>query len=82
MAVPGKAGRVVAGVIVVAIIAVGVIMGFNPFGSNVPEGVDTDATEVYVLDDDVTRQFISRDRNTIWITEETAERIGVEDAAE
>lgn len=28
------------------------------------------------------RQFISRDRNTIWITEETAERIGVEDAAE
>ena len=111
MAVPGKAGRVVAGIIVVAIIAVGVIMGFNPFGSNVPEGVDTDATEVrsvtmsgdlyevvdynnvpyelgpdttevYVLDDDVTRQFISRDRNTIWITEETAERIGVEDAAE
>ena len=41
MAVPGKAGRVVAGVIVVAIIAIGVIMGFNPFGSNVPEGVDT-----------------------------------------
>lgn len=57
-------------------------MGFNPFGSNVPEGVDTDATEVCVLDDDVTRQFISRDRNTLWITEETAERIGVEDAAE
>lgn len=28
------------------------------------------------------RQFISRDRNTIWITEGTAERIGVEDAAE
>ena len=110
MAVPGKAGRVVAGVIVVAIIAIGVIMGFNPFGSNVPEGVDTDATEVrsvtisgddyevvdyndvlyvltpenaevFVLDEDVTRQFISRDRNTIWITEETAERIGVVDSA-
>lgn len=110
MAVPGKAGRVVAGVIVVAIIATGVIMGFNPFGSNVPEGVDTDATEVrsvtmsgddyevvdyndvlyvltpenaevFVLDEDVTRQFISRDRNTLWITEETAERIGVVDPA-
>lgn len=110
MAVPGKAGRVVAGVIVVAIIAIGVIMGFNPFGSNVPEGVDTDATEVrsvtmsgddyevvdyndvlyvltpenaevFVLDEDVTRQFISRDRNTIWITEDTAEKIGVVDPA-
>lgn len=110
MAVPGKAGRVVAGVIVVAIIAIGVIMGFNPFGSNVPEGVDTDATEVrsvtmsgddyevvdyndvlyvltpenaevFVLDGDVTRQFISRDRNTIWITEDTAEKIGVVDPA-
>ena len=110
MAVPGKAGRVVAGVIVVAIIAIGVIMGFNPFGSNVPEGVDTDATEVrsvtmsgedyevvdyndvlyeltpdttevFVLDEDVTRQFISRDRDTLWITEETAERIGVVDPA-
>lgn len=110
MAVPGKAGRVVAGVIVVAIIAIGVIMGFNPFGSNVPEGVDTDATEVrsvtmsgddyevvdyndvlyvltpenaevFVLDEDVTRQFISRDRNTLWITEETAEKIGVVDSA-
>ncbi len=110
MAVPGKAGRVVAGVIVVAIIAIGVIMGFNPFGSNVPEGVDTDATEVrsvtmsgddyevvdyndvlyvltpenaevFVLDEDVTRQFISRDRNTIWITEDTAEKIGVVDLA-
>ena len=104
---PGKVGRVVAGVIVVAVIAAGVIMGFNPFGSNVPEGVDTDATEVrsdtmsgddyevvdyndvlheltpdntevFVLDEDVTRQFISRDRNMLWITEETAERIGVE----
>lgn len=110
MAVPGKAGRVVAGVIVVAIIAIGVIMGFNPFGSNVPEGVDTDATEVrsvtmsgddyevvdyndvlyvltpenaevFVLDGDVARQFISRDRNTIWITEDTAEKIGVVDPA-
>ncbi len=110
MAAPGKAGRVVAGVIVVAIIAIGVIMGFNPFGSNVPEGVDTDATEVrsvtmsgddyevvdyndvlyvltpenaevFVLDEDVTRQFISRDRNTIWITEDTAEKIGVVDPA-
>ena len=105
MAVPGKEGRAVAGIIVVAVIAAGVIMGFNPFGSNVPEGVDTDATEVrsvtmsgddyevvdyndvlyvltpenavvFVLDEDVTRQFISRVRNTIWITEETAERIG------
>ena len=110
MAVPGKVGRAVAGIIVVAVIAAGVIMGFNPFGSNVPEGVDTDATEVrsvtmsgddyevvdyndvlyvltpenaevFVLDEDVTRQFISRDRNTIWITEETAERIGVVEAA-
>ncbi len=107
---PGKAGRVVAGVIVVAIIAIGVIMGFNPFGSNVPEGVDTDAAEVpsvtmsgedyevvdyndvlyelspdvcevFVLDEGVTRQLISRDRNTLWITEDTAERIGVADAA-
>ena len=88
MAVPGKAGRIVAGVIVVAVIAAGVIMGFDPFGSNVPEGVDTDATEVrsvtmsgenyevvdyndvlyelapenaevFVLEDGVTRQFIS-----------------------
>lgn len=42
-AVPGRAGRAVAGAIVVAIIAIGVIMGFNPFGSNVPEGVDPDA---------------------------------------
>ena len=110
MAVPGKVGRAVAGIIVVAVIAAGVIMGFNPFGSNVPEGVDTDATEVrsvtmsgddyevvdyndvlyvltpenaevFVLDEDVTRQFISRDRNTIWITEETAARIGVVDPA-
>lgn len=110
MAVPGKVGRAVAGIIVVAIIAIGVIMGFNPFGSNVPEGVDTDATEVrsvtmsgddyevvdyndvlyvltpenaevFVLDEDVTRQFISRDRNTIWITEDTAEKIGVVDPA-
>lgn len=30
----------------------------------------------------VTRQFILRDRNTIWITEDTAERIGVDTAAE
>ena len=30
----------------------------------------------------VTRQFISRDRNTIWITEETAEKIGVDASAE
>ena len=30
----------------------------------------------------VTHQFISRDRNTIWITEETAERIDVDAAAE
>ena len=110
MAVPGKVGRAVAGIIVVAIIAIGVIMGFNPFGSNVPEGVDTDATEVrsvtmsgddyevvdyndvlyvltpenaevFVLDEDVTRQFISRDRNTIWITEDTAEKSGVVDPA-
>ena len=110
MAAPAKAGRVIAGVLVVAVIAIGVILGFNPFGSNVPEGVDTDATEVrsvtmsgddyevvdyndvlyvltpenaevFVLDEDVTRQFISRDRNTIWITEETAERIGVVDPA-
>ena len=110
MAVPGKVGRVVAGVVVVAIIAVGVILGLNPFGSNVPEGVDTDATEVrsvtmsgenyevadyddvlyelapdntevFVLDEDVTRQFISRDRTTLWITEDTAEKIGVVDPA-
>ena len=109
MAVPGKAGRVIAGIIVVAVIAAGVVMGFDPFGSNVPEGVDTDATEVrsvtmsgennevvdyndvlyelapenaevFVLEDGVTRQFISRDRNTLWITEDTAERIGVGDA--
>lgn len=111
MAAPAKASRVIAGIIVVAVIAVGVIMGFNPFGSNVPEGVDTDATEVrsvtmsgddyevidinevlyelvpentevFVLDEGVTRQFISRDRNTIWITEDTAERIGVDSSAE
>ena len=37
--------------------------------------------EVFVLDEDVTRQFISRDRNTIWITEDTAEKIGVVDPA-
>lgn len=84
-------------------------MGFDPFGSNVPEEVDTDATEVrsvtmsgennevvdyndvlyelapenaevFVLEDGVTRQFISRDRNTLWITEDTTERIGVGDA--
>ena len=111
MAASAKASRVIAGIIVVAVIAVGVIMGFNPFGSNVPEGVDTDATEVrsvtmsgddyevidinevlyelvpentevFVLDEGVTRQFISRDRNTIWITEDTAERIGVDATAE
>lgn len=111
MAAPARAGRVIAGILVVAVIAIGVILGFNPFGSNVPEGVDTDATEVrsvtmsgedyevvdyndvlyelvpentevFVLDGDVTRQFISRDRNTIWITEETAERIGVDATAE
>lgn len=44
MAVPGKVGRVIAAVLVIAVIALGVILGFNPFGSNVPEGVDTDAT--------------------------------------
>ena len=111
MAAPAKVGRVIAGIIVVAVIAAGVIMGFNPFGSNVPEGVDTDATEVrsvtmsgddyevidinevlyelvpentevFVLDEGVTRQFISRDRNTIWITEETADKIGVDASAE
>ena len=82
MAVPVKAGRVIAGVLVVVVIAIGVILGFNPFGSNVPEGVDTDATEVFVLDEGVTRQFISRDRNTIWITEETADKIGVDASAE
>ena len=111
MTAPAKVGRVIAGIIVVAVIAAGVIMGFNPFGSNVPEGVDTDATEVrsvtmsgenyevvdyndvlyelpsdnaevFVLDEDVTRQFISRDRNTLWITEDTAERLGIEDSAE
>ena len=102
--------RVVAGVIVAAVIAASVITEFDPFGSNVPEGVDTDATEVrsvtmsgddyevvdysdvlyelapentevFVLDDGVTRQFISRDRTTVWITEETAERLGVSDPA-
>ena len=111
MAAPIKAGRVVAGVLVVAVIAIGVILGFNPFGSNVPEGVDSDATElrsvtmsgddyevvdinealyelvpanteVFVLDEGVTRQFISRDRNTLWITEDTAEKIGVDASAE
>ena len=30
----------------------------------------------------VTRQFILRNRNTIWITDYTAERIGVDAAAE
>ena len=34
-----------------------------------------------MLDEGVTRQLISRDRNTLWITEDTAERIGVADAA-
>ena len=111
MAAPIKAGRVVAGVLVVAVIAIGVILGFNPFGSNVPEGVDNDATEVrsvtmsgddyevvdinealyelvpantevFVRDEGVTRQFISRDRNTLWITEDTAEKIGVDASAE
>ena len=111
MAAPIKAGRVVAGVLVVAVIAIGVVLGFNPFGSNVPEGVDADATEVrsvtmsgddyevvdinealyelvpantevFVLDEGVTRQFISRDRNTLWITEDTAEKIGVDASAE
>ena len=75
----------------VAVIAIGVILGFNPFGSNVPEGVDINEalyelvpanTEVFVLDEGVTRQFISRDRNTLWITEDTAEKIGVDASAE
>lgn len=37
-----------------------------------------DATEVNVLDDDMTRQFISRNEDTLWVTEETAEKLGVE----
>lgn len=37
-----------------------------------------DSTEVNVLDDDVTRQFISRNEDTLWVTEETAEKLGVE----
>lgn len=105
MAVPGKVGRVIAAVLVIAVIALGVILGFNPFGSNVPEGVDTDATEVRsvtlsdgtyeVLDyndvlyelvpnntevnmlEDSSREFISRDRNTLWVKEDTAEKIGL-----
>lgn len=107
MAVPGK-GRTIGIVLVVAFI---VIAGFffNPFASNVPEGVDTDAselrsvtwsgddyevvtfddelfildpelTEVYALDDDVTRDFISRDRDTLWLQQRTVEGLGLDPA--
>lgn len=41
----------------------------------------SNGVEVFVLDEDVTRQFISRDRTTLWITEDTAEKIGVVDPA-
>lgn len=106
MAVPGK-GRTIGIVLVVAFI---VIAGFffNPFASNVPEGVDTDAseprsvtwsgddyevvtfddelfildpelTEVYALDD-VTRDFISRDRDTLWLQQRTVEGLGLDPA--
>ena len=34
----GKVVRVIAGVIVVLVIVAGVALGFNPFGSNRPEG--------------------------------------------
>lgn len=114
MAVPGK-GRTIGIVLVVAFI---VIAGFffNPFASNVPEGVDTDAselrsvtwsgddyevvtfddelfildpelfildpelTEVYALDDDVTRDFISRDRDTLLLQQRTVEGLGLDPA--
>ena len=108
MAVPGK-GRAVGIVLVVAFIVVAGFF-FNPFASNVPEGVDTDATElcsvtwsgddyevvtfedelfvlnpenveVYALDEDVTRDFISRDRNTLWLQPRTVEGLGL-DASE
>lgn len=108
MAAPGK-GRIVGIVLVVAFIVVAGLF-FNPFASNVPEGVDTDATElrsvtwsgddyevvtfedelfvldpenveVYALDEDVTRDFISRDRNTLWLQQRTVEGLGL-DAAE
>ena len=39
-----------------------------------------DSTDVYVLEDSG-REFISRDEDTLWIKEQTAERLGI-DAAE
>ena len=65
----GKAVRVIAGIIVVLIIAAGVALGFNPFGSNRPEGVDSDSSEVRIM---------SRNKDVLWVTPETAESLGVE----
>ena len=103
----GKVVRVIAGIIVVLVIVAGVALGFNPFGSNRPEGVDSDSsevrsvtlsgedyevvdfeddlyvlspdvTEVEVLDEGETRQFMSRNKDVLWVTPETAESLGIE----
>ena len=39
-----------------------------------------DSTEVHVLEDSG-REFVSHDDDTLWIKGETAERLGVDDAA-
>lgn len=36
-----------------------------------------DSTEVHVREDE-SREFVSRDKDTLWVSEDTAERIGVE----
>ena len=37
-----------------------------------------DVTEVEVLDEGETRQFMSRNKDVLWVTPETAESLGVE----
>ena len=79
MAPPAMAGRVIAGIIVVAIIAVGVIMGFNTFGSNVPEGVDTDATEVRsVTMSGENYEVVDYNDVLYGLPSDNAERLGIE----
>ena len=42
--------------------------------------LDPENTEVYALDENVTRDFISRDRATLWLQQRTIERLGLDTA--
>ena len=77
--------RIAAGVTGIVLALIGAF-GLAGCESNYPEGVDTDSyelpsdsTEVVVLEDSG-REFMSRNRDKLWIKTDTAERLGIEDA--